>query len=181
MTAKDPVFLKCAPQTDGSAIIDADTPIVHTLPSTEDGKIYIYLGIVDGETTITLYYWHPIYYYKDGAIRVWTNAATGQSITIDTIPTSGSSNAVSSGGVYSALLNKANDGNVVHISGEETVLGLKVFTAGMKVDDSNEAPAVGISDITLQPSTTSIIANKYYDTEKAEDFSWIAWNGTYMQ
>jgi len=73
MTAKDPVFLKCAPQADGSAIMDADTPIVQALPSTEDGNIYIYLGIAESATAITLYYWHPIYWYKDGAIRQWTN------------------------------------------------------------------------------------------------------------
>ena len=79
MTAKDPVFLKCAPQADGSAIMDADTPIVQALPSTEDGNIYIYLGIAESATAITLYYWHPIYWYKDGAIRQWTNAAGGSS------------------------------------------------------------------------------------------------------
>lgn len=75
MTAKDPVYIKCAPQTDGSAIIDADTPFVQALPSTEDGKIYIYLGLAESATAITMYYWHPIYYYKDGAIRLWTNAS----------------------------------------------------------------------------------------------------------
>jgi hypothetical protein len=75
MTARYPVYLKCAPQSDGSAIMDADTPIVQALPSTEDGKIYIFLGYAESEVNITLYYWHPVYYYKDGAIRQWTNAA----------------------------------------------------------------------------------------------------------
>lgn len=56
LTAKDPVYIKCAPQTDGSAIIDANTPFVQSLPSTEDGKIYIFLGYADSATTITLYY-----------------------------------------------------------------------------------------------------------------------------
>ena len=100
MTAKDPVFLKCAPQADGSAIMDADTPIVQALPSTEDGNIYIYLGIAESATAITLYYWHPIYWYKDGAIRQWTNA---KEIVVDSVPTQGSTNPVSSGGVYTAL------------------------------------------------------------------------------
>lgn len=75
LTAGDPIYLKCAPQSDGSAIIDADTPYVQTLPSTEDGKIYIFLGYATAATTMVLYYWHPVYYYKDGAIRQWTNAA----------------------------------------------------------------------------------------------------------
>lgn len=77
MTARYPVYLKCAPQSDGSAIMDADTPIVQALPSTEDGKIYIFLGYAESATNITLYYWHPVYYFKDGAIRQWTNAAAG--------------------------------------------------------------------------------------------------------
>lgn len=105
MTAKDPVFLKCAPQADGSAIMDADTPIVQALPSTEDGNIYIYLGIAESATAITLYYWHPIYWYKDGAIRQWTNA---KEIVVDSVPTQGSTNPVSSGGVYTALQGKQN-------------------------------------------------------------------------
>lgn len=105
MTAKDPVFLKCAPQTDGSAIMDADTPIVQALPSTEDGNIYIYLGIAESATAITLYYWHPIYWYKDGAIRQWTNASEsgGGGGTIDNEVTKDSPNAVKSSGIYNAL------------------------------------------------------------------------------
>ena len=105
MTAKDPVFLKCAPQADGSAIMDADTPIVQALPSTEDGKIYIYLGIAESATAITLYYWHPIYWYKDGAIRQWTNASEsgGGGGTIDNEVTKDSANAVKSSGIYNAL------------------------------------------------------------------------------
>ena len=67
-----PIYLKCAPQSDGSAIIDADTPYVQALPSTEDGKIYIYLGIAYNATSIELRLEHPVYYYKNGAIRPFT-------------------------------------------------------------------------------------------------------------
>lgn len=68
-----PIYLKCSPQSDGSAIIDAETPYVQTLPSTEDGKIYIYLGIAYSATSIELRIEHPVYYYKNGAIRQWLN------------------------------------------------------------------------------------------------------------
>lgn len=71
-----PVYLKCAPQSDGSAIIDATTPYVQSLPSTEDGKIYIFLGIAYTAVAVELMVHHPVYYYKDSAIRLWTNAAT---------------------------------------------------------------------------------------------------------
>lgn len=75
MTYPKPVYLKCAPQTDGSAIIDSTTPWVQDLPTTEDGKIYIFLGIAYSATNIELQLHHPIYYYKDGMIRLWTNPA----------------------------------------------------------------------------------------------------------
>jgi hypothetical protein len=54
--------------------MDADEPIVQSLPTTEDGKIYIYLGYAYNATSIELRAEHPVYYFKDGAIRLWTNA-----------------------------------------------------------------------------------------------------------
>ena len=59
MTSTKPVYVKCAPQTDGSAIIDASNPFVQDLPSTADGKIYIYLGNAYSATAIELVNWHP--------------------------------------------------------------------------------------------------------------------------
>ncbi|MBP5317024.1 MAG: collagen-like protein [Bacteroidales bacterium] len=75
LTSWNPVYLKCAPQADGSAIIDATTPYVQSLPSTADGAIYIFLGIAYDATHIELFVNHPVYYY-DGGIRLWTNAKT---------------------------------------------------------------------------------------------------------
>ena len=74
MTSYKPVYIKCAPQADGSAIIDADNPFVQALPTTEDGKIYIFLGIAYSETNVEMEMVHPVYYYKNGAVRIWTNA-----------------------------------------------------------------------------------------------------------
>lgn len=74
MTAKKPVYVKCAPQTDGSAIIDATTPFVQDLPTTEDGKIYIFLGVATAATTIEFTLEHPVYYFKKGCVRQYTNA-----------------------------------------------------------------------------------------------------------
>lgn len=77
LTVNAPVYIKCAPQSNGSAIIDSTTPYVQSLPSTADGKIYIYLGQAYGATTVELSIAHPVYYYADGQIRLWTNAASG--------------------------------------------------------------------------------------------------------
>ena len=98
LTTKTPVYIKCAPQSDGSAIIDADNPYVQALPSSEDGKIYIFLGIATSATQVELYPIHPVYYYKDSAIRLWTNA-----------PTSGGGAVSSVNGQTGAVVLDAND------------------------------------------------------------------------
>ena len=71
LTYPAPVYVKCAPQADGSAIIDADNPYVQALPTTADGKIYIYLGRAYSATAIELMLNHPVYHYYNGAIRRW--------------------------------------------------------------------------------------------------------------
>lgn len=80
LTSRKPVYVKCAPQTDGSAIIDSTTPYVQDLPSTADGKIYILLGMAYSATNIELLMKHPVYYFADGAIREWTNAVAGGAV-----------------------------------------------------------------------------------------------------
>ena len=74
LTTKTPVYIKCAPQSDGSAIIDSTTPYVQSLPSTADGKIYIFLGIAYSATNVELIPNHPIYYHDGTRIRLYTDA-----------------------------------------------------------------------------------------------------------
>lgn len=74
LTFPDPVYLQCTPQSTGGALIN---DIVQTLPTTEDGKIYIYLGNAYSAVSMELKQNHPVYYFKDGQIRQWTNAAAG--------------------------------------------------------------------------------------------------------
>lgn len=105
LTSKLPVFLKCAPQNDGSAIIDSTEPIVQALPSSADGKIYILLGIAYSATNLELCIEHPVFYYDGTAIRLWTGASGGSSSvawnditgkpTFATVATSGSYNDLS--------------------------------------------------------------------------------------
>ena len=70
LTANQPVYLKCTPQSEGGALME---DLVQTLPTSEDGKIYIYLGIAYAAGTMELRVEHPIYYYKNGQIREWSN------------------------------------------------------------------------------------------------------------
>lgn len=71
LTFPAPVYIKCEPQTGGGVeMID----YVQELPSTEDGYVYLFLGMAYSATAIELTPHHPIYEYKGGAIRLWTNA-----------------------------------------------------------------------------------------------------------
>lgn len=67
-----PIYIVAEPQTDGTAVL-ASSPISQTLPDAENGLIYIYLGRAYTTSAIVLEDQHPIYYYKDDAIREWTN------------------------------------------------------------------------------------------------------------
>ena len=70
LTAWRPVYLKCSPQTNGSAKISS-TPYTQTLPASDDGHIYIFLGIAYNATNIELSMTHPIYYHDGTGLRRW--------------------------------------------------------------------------------------------------------------
>ena len=72
LTSWKPVYVKAAPQANGSAIIDSTTPYVQALPTTADGFIYIFLGVAISATQIELNLAHPVYYHDGTALRIWT-------------------------------------------------------------------------------------------------------------
>lgn len=122
LTADAPVYLKCTPQNDGSAVMDYYT---QALPSTADGKIYIFLGVAVTETTIELAMKHPVYHYANGAIRPWTNpnypvtSVNGQT---GDVTVSGSLPAVTG----------ADDGKVLMVSsGAWSVESLPTYNGGV--------------------------------------------------
>ena len=82
LTATAPVYITATPQSDGSAVLDYFS---QTLPSTEDGKIYIFLGHAVDATTVEMTMKHPIYWYKDGEVRQWTNAVGGGGVGTPTV------------------------------------------------------------------------------------------------
>ena len=107
MTVEAPVYVKCAPQADGSAIMDATTPIVQALPSTADGKIYIYLGVAYSAVNIELVLHHPVYYHDGTAIRIWTGANSGSaSVAWNDITGKPTFATVATSGDYDDLSNK---------------------------------------------------------------------------
>ena len=123
LTYPAPIYIKCAPQSNGSAIIDADEPYVQALPSTADGKIYIYLGKAYNATSVELAINHPVYEYKDGAIRQYTNAAAS-SITVDSALDNMSENPVQNKVIYEALDTASKEAAVIIDAGYITDYGL---------------------------------------------------------
>ena len=73
MTFPAPVYLKCTPQSNGSAVM---VGLVQSLPSTNDGYIYIFLGRAYSATAMELTIEHPVFYHDGTAIRLWTGAAS---------------------------------------------------------------------------------------------------------
>lgn len=74
LTANKSIYLVAVPQNDGKAKLYS-APISQEIPATDNGLIYIYLGTAYSNYQLQLNEKHPIYYYKDGAVRLWTNAA----------------------------------------------------------------------------------------------------------
>jgi hypothetical protein len=74
LTASENVYIVCDPQSDGKVKL-ASNPISQSLPTTEDGKVYILLGTTYDTYRVSLHPIHPIYYYFSGALRQWTNAS----------------------------------------------------------------------------------------------------------
>ena len=71
IVANKDVYLVATPQSSGFAKLDSN-PLTQTLPGTDDGKIYIYLGHSYSVYQMELHPIHPIYWYKGGKICPYT-------------------------------------------------------------------------------------------------------------
>ena len=89
--------------------------VVSTLPASGvEGRGYLVPNANDS-TKYDLYTWETI----NGTAQWVGNTGGSITITIDSTPTSGSNNAVSSGGVYTALQGKLNTTDLVAITNTE--------------------------------------------------------------
>lgn len=132
LTENQPVYIKCTPQTDGSVIIDSTTPYVQVLPSVQDEKVYIFLGIATNTTTVEMFYFHPIYEYKNGQVRQWTNAAV-DAVTINghTVNSDVPDNAIFTDTTYEskAAIQNGTDVSLV-TTGEKYIWNSKTSNTG---------------------------------------------------
>ena len=120
-----PVYVKCTPQTSGGVVMN---DYVQTLPSTADGKVYIFLGMAYSATSIELAAAHPVYEYKDGAIRLWTNAPVARNIYSDT-----------KANWDSQLTYVPSDGDIIIYIDKDTISegGTTKNVPGIKIGDGN--------------------------------------------
>ena len=72
LTAHQPFYLVVTPTSGGKCKIASATPWAQTLPSFDDGNWYILIGRNYSTYQISLYPYHPIYTYDNGAIRIVT-------------------------------------------------------------------------------------------------------------
>lgn len=71
LTAYKPVYLRCTPQGNCEVKLDGNDCVVQALPSTADGKVYIYLGKTYSAYQIWMSQNHPVYEYKGGSLKLW--------------------------------------------------------------------------------------------------------------
>ena len=74
LVAKKDIYLVCVPKKNGRAVL-APNPIRQELPTTDDGLIYIHIGQAYDKYRINLNSSKPVYFYSDGAVRLWTNSS----------------------------------------------------------------------------------------------------------
>lgn len=73
LTNNKDVFLVCVPQSNGLVKLHT-TPISQTLPTTDDGKVYIYLGHSSSTSAIELALNHPVYQFKNSKLSYYTGS-----------------------------------------------------------------------------------------------------------
>lgn len=72
LTSGSPVYMVATDEGDGMGKL-ASPYYTQTLPNSADGKLYIFLGMATGATTMELGLEHPIFVYKNGAIGLWSD------------------------------------------------------------------------------------------------------------
>ena len=70
LTSGQAVYIRCSPGSDGQVSLDGNNCVTQTLPNTNDGKVYIYLGKAYSTSQIWLSQNHPIYVY-DTKLHLW--------------------------------------------------------------------------------------------------------------
>ena len=136
LVAGDDIYLVCVPQSDGSAKLHSN-PIAKELPKTEDGLLYKRLGKACNTTSIILEMYKPVYYFKDGAIRLWTNQPAIEKSITETLGAGTALDLQDNEGTETTFFKRLSGGSNNVPSGLATIRGMKGKT--VKWNQLNDA------------------------------------------
>jgi hypothetical protein len=165
LTAYKPVYLVAQMQSDGTAKLRnpstsglTNSPITQTLPSSDDGFIYIYLGKASSTSALQLDDKHPIYYYKDGGVREYIKG-------IGNMAFQNTSSYSSATQVNTALAGKSGTGHTHVSSGVTAMTGYAKAASGSSITTSDTLnQAIGkleayVDDLNSQSETIAAALN----------------------
>ena len=129
MIARQPVYLTATPLSNGMAVLTEPTgsvigPLSQVLPVTDDGLIYIYLGQAYEDSNpyrVELTLHHPVYWYKNGAVRKYRPTVNGHTVNAD-VP----SGAKFTDTKYTASTSKLVTTTVPNVTNKGTVPSLTI-------------------------------------------------------
>ena len=167
LTYPAPVYIKCTPLADGSATLDG---YVQALPTTNDGKIYIFLGVAYAATTVEIFPEHAVYYHDGTALRLWTGAAGGGSSVspytsnpeMDGTASAGVSDDYARGDHVHPTDTSRAASTHVHgdiTSGGDITANATIASGDRLVINDESADKITNSSITFGTSTTTFLAN----------------------
>lgn len=144
LTAQNPVYLRCSPQSNGSAVMEV---LTQSLPTSKDGKIYIHLGTAYSATAMELEAEHPVYWHDGTGIRLWTGAEGVTSVNGST----GAITGLATTSQVSAKQDTLVSGTNIKTVNGESLLGSgniaagTTYTAGTGIDITNGVISLDIS------------------------------------
>ncbi len=129
------IYIVAVPLSNGFAKLDAN-PISQTLPTTEDGKIYIFLGVSYSNCNFQMVPNHPVYYYKNNKIQLYSG--------IDEE-------------IFNAYPTKEINDNAININDGAENIPAKKFIVDIKPIQSGSGAPSPTNIRTISPRTTATI------------------------
>lgn len=163
LTAQQPVYLKCVPQNDGSVKLCGNDCIVQELPSSADGYVYLMLGMASSTYQAVIPTYHPVYYYADGAVRLWTNGQTPPSPATAT-PLMNGTAAVGSSEKYA----KEDHVHPIDTSRQATLV------SGTNIKTINGTSILGSGDLAVGGGLPTVTSSDNGKVLKVVDGAWAA-------
>ena len=153
MTAGKPVYLVCAPQSDGMVKLHTN-PLSFTAPTTEDGLYYILLGYSYNYYQFELLITKNVYQYKNGALRIITGMAQDAlKVNGHTVAKDVPSSAVFTDTTYAVATTAAN--GLMSSGDKAKVNGLKALASKDNVSTTYK-PAGTVSKPTFTGTSATI-------------------------